>query len=456
MKRICCLFVALAVFLTVAPASMAFLDPTDPNVQKFTATEDDGFSRVGGETLVNRGKAGSVRCKSSQEMVIMKFDLSSLAGKTITEAELHVCASSSSLLYAGDVSTICVPWTEGNTAGSFTNGAVGEPCWAWRRIPADVSNPSPDDYWTVPGSEFSYASYGNNGSISSYGYPADGGFTTYTASTPGGTKTFYRLRLDPDIVHALVLDQYGLTFNDTRGYLLQNNTVYLRDQWGGAAGPWLYVKGAVTDTTPPGALAGLTAEAAWNGEVLLSWTAPTDSGPKGKAFGYDVRYSTGAIDAGNFAAATQAPRWRIPRLENPGTWRLEAQELITGLSAVLEFPVRPAAQGEIAEEAAHGGKPARARRVADAVVRAFREPGAEIGRGEPAERGAFRRCAEMARQEAEEAGDVVAVGGEGGGRGAAFGGEPVEEADERRLRAHGARVSAIAATAARKAATSVP
>ena len=38
----------------------------------------------------------------------------------------------------------------------------------------------------------------------------------------------------------------------------------------------------------------------------LAWTAPADVGSAGLA-GYDVRYSTSPIDAGNWASATQAP-----------------------------------------------------------------------------------------------------------------------------------------------------
>jgi len=305
--------------LCLIPARAEFLDPNDPDVHVFTATEDDGFSRLSGETLVNRGKSGSIRCKSNQEMVIMKFDLSSLRGWTITDAELHVGASSTSELYAADVATIVVPWSEGSTSGGFNNGRPGDPCWDWRQIPADLNNPSPEDYWIMPGSNFSMATYGNFGSLVSFAWPADGTFTKYKRNTPIGEKTFYRIKIDPDIVHALILDQYGLTLSDTRGYLLQNNTVYTHDQWGGAAGPWLYVKGGITDTTPPDPIFYFTASPGdWNGEVLLTWIAPTDSGPKGKAFGYDVRYSRSPITESNFADATPVPRWQIPRPAEPG------------------------------------------------------------------------------------------------------------------------------------------
>lgn len=315
-----------AILSLVCLPAYGVLDPADPDVQTFKSTEDAGFSSLPGESLVNRGLSTSIRCKSSQEMVIMKFDVSSLAGMTISEAELHVTASSSSRLYAADVCTIVVPWTEGTRSGGFTNAVEGDCCWEWRRYPGS-GGPVAEDYWTVPGSNFAHATFGNYGSLSCYAHPDGVGFTRYT----NGSNTVYRIKLDPDVIHALVLDQYGLTLSDTRGYLLQNNTVYTRDQ-NATVAPTLLIKAAVTDTTPPGPLSGLSAEAgAWNGEVLLSFAAPTDSGPKAKAFGYDVRYSLSPIDAGNFAAATQVPRWRIPRPQAAGTvQKMVVTDLVPG------------------------------------------------------------------------------------------------------------------------------
>jgi chitodextrinase len=53
----------------------------------------------------------------------------------------------------------------------------------------------------------------------------------------------------------------------------------------------LLASGAYAQTTPT--------------SVQLTWTAPGDDGPVGTATQYDLRYSTAAITAANFAAATQ-------------------------------------------------------------------------------------------------------------------------------------------------------
>ena len=302
----------VSVVAVAAPAAHGqFLDPSDPNVQVFVATADGGFSRLGGETLLNRGASGYLRCKGNQEMMVIQFNLSALDGQTVTEAELHVSSYSSVLLYAADVCTINAPWIEGTRYN--TTALTGEPCWAYRARPVSTSSPDPNDWWTYPGSDFSSATYGNNGSLVSWAYPADDGFTTYT---DGSARTWYRIKVDPEVVSAMVYDQHGLTLSDTRGYRLQNNLNYTRNQWGspGPVAPKLYVVAGATDTDPPGAVNDFQAEAGdWNGEVLLSWTAPTDGGATGRALGYDVRYSLSAITEGNFAAATPVARWRIPR-----------------------------------------------------------------------------------------------------------------------------------------------
>lgn len=59
------------------------------------------------------------------------------------------------------------------------------------------------------------------------------------------------------------------------------------------------------DTTAPAAIANLATDAITTTSVELTWTAPGDDGTTGKAHQYDIRYSTSAITADNFASATQ-------------------------------------------------------------------------------------------------------------------------------------------------------
>ena len=61
-----------------------------------------------------------------------------------------------------------------------------------------------------------------------------------------------------------------------------------------------------TDTTPPAAVTNLAVDTPTSNSLRLTWTAPGDDGNTGTASQYDIRYSTVAINDGNWASATQA------------------------------------------------------------------------------------------------------------------------------------------------------
>jgi len=69
------------------------------------------------------------------------------------------------------------------------------------------------------------------------------------------------------------------------------------------------------DTTPPSAISTLAAGASSSSAVDLSWNAVGDDGLTGAASVYDVRYSTSAINAGNFNSANVYPQTIIPAAE---------------------------------------------------------------------------------------------------------------------------------------------
>jgi len=58
------------------------------------------------------------------------------------------------------------------------------------------------------------------------------------------------------------------------------------------------------DTTAPDAVTDLALSGATTSTIDLAWTAPGDDGSTGTATTYDVRYSTSAINDGNWASAT--------------------------------------------------------------------------------------------------------------------------------------------------------
>ena len=90
---------------------------------------------------------------------------------------------------------------------------------------------------------------------------------------------------------------------------------------------------AAADVTAPDVVADLATGAVTTSTIALSWTAPGDDGAVGTATTYDVRYSTaGAINDGNWAAATPAPGEPAPSIA--GTTE---NFTVTGLSASQQY-----------------------------------------------------------------------------------------------------------------------
>lgn len=69
----------------------------------------------------------------------------------------------------------------------------------------------------------------------------------------------------------------------------------------------------IGDTIAPAAITDLAIESAGMYSITLSWTATGDDSSTGTASTYDVRYSTSAITADNWAAATQASNEPAPQ-----------------------------------------------------------------------------------------------------------------------------------------------
>lgn len=93
------------------------------------------------------------------------------------------------------------------------------------------------------------------------------------------------------------------------------------------------------DTTAPGAIVTLAAGNSTVTSIQLTWTATGDNGSTGTASQYDIRYSTAAITAANFASATAVTGAPIPT--PAGT---SQQVTISGLAAstTYHFAMKPA------------------------------------------------------------------------------------------------------------------
>jgi hypothetical protein len=309
------------ILIGISSPSYAWLDPNDSNVDVVLNTEDNQFAFYSGpsgqaEWLLNNGASTAIRLKGYDDPSAMKWDLSAYEGRVIEAAELHLCRSNTDAINALVVATINADWTQGTKTGS--QAGTGEPCWRWRSYP--------DGEWTFSGSDFSTASFGNFGTLVSFGYKDEDSFRQYSSDG----NTWIAMKVDPAVIHAMIQDNFGLVVTDPRFGQTNGNPRVYASEAGVNVQPRLYLKVAATgDTRPAGDPGQLEARSGdWNGEVVLQFVAPADPDDE-RAFGYDVRYAT----HNDFNTATPVERWRIPRPGEAGTVdRLLIEDLTPGTS----------------------------------------------------------------------------------------------------------------------------
>ncbi len=259
------------------------------------------------EWLNNYGSNSSIRIKGEECPSLFQFTLSSYKGQQVVAAELHLARSNVDIVSALAASTVNTSWTEAQASYRYksNSGSVE---------------------WTYPHSDLTTATFGNFGTLTSWGFSASNTLRTYSYNG----YTWVAMVIDPSLIQAMILDQPGgLAVTDARyhkGAIGGNPTVYSKEL-NTTAQPRLFIQFAPsTDTTAPVAVGSLAAVPGMdNGTVELSFTAPSDP-DDAKAFGYTVRYSTSS----NFSAATSVDRWRIPRPKAPGA---SQKMLIEGLTA---------------------------------------------------------------------------------------------------------------------------
>ena len=300
------LVLVIFLFLPLAPA-YGWLDPEDPGVDTVLNVQDNQFAFYNGpsgqsEWLLNNGAKSVIRIKGYDDPSALGWELSSYAGRVVEEAELHLCLSGSSVVNSLVVSTINSPWNEGVRSGA--TAAAGDSCWRWKNYP--------DGEWTYPGSDFSTVTFGNFGTLVDFGYKASDRFRKYTKNG----DTWVAMKLMPEIVYAMILDNYGLTVTDPRFDFANGNPAIYSSEAGSARQPRLLLKsGTAPLSAPPTEVADLRVDPGeWNGEAVISFSAPAAAGG-GKAFGYTVLYGVG----GDYASAVPVERWRVPRPGAPGS-----------------------------------------------------------------------------------------------------------------------------------------
>ncbi len=248
---------------------------------RLPAIADTSIVLYEGEESERHGAHPRIRIKGNQHIVAMAFDVSALAGRMVTSAEL-VCRRVDADIAAVSIGTISAPWNEA-AANSLTAGIDGVAGWG------------------VAGVSFPAVSLGNGG--------------TMVCQAPSVVVDgWYRWRVDPALIDSLVIrTAYGLAIHEVDADYGRNPTIAAREQKADA--PYLSVTCADAPVQPaPAPVADCTLDVRDPEQAWLSVRAPPG------AVAYAVR--VGEHDL---------PRWNIP-IARPG----EAQ-----LIAIRDVPLPP-------------------------------------------------------------------------------------------------------------------
>ena len=114
-------------------------------------------------------------------------------------------------------------------------------------------------------------------------------------SAPGAPETFVVTGLAPETTY-----YFAVTSVDSAGNVSALSNV-------------VSMMTLIPDRVPPTQVTDLAAVNVQSTQLLLRWTASGDDGMSGPASQYDIRYSTSAIDDGNFATATVVTQSLTPK-----------------------------------------------------------------------------------------------------------------------------------------------
>jgi hypothetical protein len=248
--------------------------PASAEEIRLPVTRDTYFSTVGREAAGNLGGSPRLKLKSIQEMSLVDFDPSSLKGKTIRKATLHVRRVEPEILRRITVSSLAAEWVEGT--GTNYEPQKGSSTFLARQ--------HPDVPWAFPGSDLTAVMLGQGGTV---WHSAD--------ASPPDAAGWQEIPVDPAVVAARVAGiSFGfIVFDDTGSEwtrngekftmrLFPNRYIYSRDQNAQVA-PYFTIETGPEDREPPAAPTSFASDTKDlpAGEAKVSWLTPNDAGPAG-------------------------------------------------------------------------------------------------------------------------------------------------------------------------------
>ena len=246
-----------------------------------------------------------MKLKGPQEIMFLDANLSSLKGKIITGALLHIRSASprTDPFARVGVSSVAAEWAEGKGRGyqtekggsSFSHALYGKQEWAY------------------PGSSVLDVIFGRGNTL-----------WRFAECSPPDGEGWQTCAMEPDIVAARLAGlSHGFSLYDEVGSVwaiekgrfkftyFPNRFCYSRESKESA--PWMEVWTQDTDSTPPEAVRALeevSLEGLREGEVLLKWKTPRDHGG-GKTLGFQATYRLNGQDK-------VVPRYLVPMAGEAG------------------------------------------------------------------------------------------------------------------------------------------
>ncbi len=300
--------VGLTLISLLGDTDAAFTAGQDDQTKRFWPTHDTWVSSVEGETDANLGGSKKLKTKGIQELSLLKFSLSSLRGRVIESATLHLRWHSGQPQRRLTVSTIASDWQEGTS--SIYRPHRHSASFNWAR--------QDEQPWAFPGSDLTSVIAGEGHTLWRFAdctAPDEAGWQTASVSPAAVAAQAAGLSYGFAVIDD-VGSEYSRTNGQFRYHLLPNRFVHSRDA-GKHKSPYLTVHLGPEDRQPPEAIGEIKADTANHrpGEAMLSWISPRDNGPAG-TLGFEARFTAG--ESLGWANANVIPRYLIPLAAAPG------------------------------------------------------------------------------------------------------------------------------------------
>jgi hypothetical protein len=280
--------------------------PPPGHIVRCPVIGDTGISSVGEERYGSNGGSAKLKLKGPQEYVLMDFDDTSLRGKRIAGALLHLRSASAKHAPLGriGISTVATRWGEGSA--KRLGQQDGSACFAQAALR--------ERDWSYAGSSLLDVVFGKGHTL-----------WKFADCSPPDKDGWQTCAVDPDVIaanaagmsHGICLsDEVGSEWSCRKGAFnyrfFPNRCVYSRESGNNA--PWLeiWTDEGGEDTLAPGPITSLNVltEGLPGGEAIIEWTTPEDAGG-GKTLGFMASYQN---DKGRFPV----PRYLIPMAAGAG------------------------------------------------------------------------------------------------------------------------------------------